>query len=249
MYTICSLCILSKCRSASNGREGGHFWVFTAAASSCTEVICSCSLMQQVVGSTISHSLWQISKTPISGTTTPKHQPTSFHSSACPVFAMLTDFCAFSSCCTNKTILSLSYLTINLLPFPPSFTHTQISSKLFKQGTLLYFYFQIFWQLFTLCHIYSLPSPFLQPRRRQKKGVKNYRKEKVSLKWEILEKELIEWLKKCHCGFENQKVKRGENIDNFFLLQLWWENYEFDLVKIRFLKFSATKKKCAKWEL
>lgn len=135
MYTICSLCILSKCRLASNGREGRHSWVFSAAASSCTEVIYSCSLLQQVFRSTVSHSLWQISETPPSGTTPPKHHPTSFHSSACFVFSMLTNFHTFSSSCTNKTFLSPSYLTINLLPFPPSFTHIHKSLPNFSSKT------------------------------------------------------------------------------------------------------------------
>lgn len=75
MHAICSLCIPSECGMASKGREGGHFWVFPAAESSWTEVSYSCSLLQQVVGSTVSHSLWQISKAPPLGPTPPKHHP------------------------------------------------------------------------------------------------------------------------------------------------------------------------------
>lgn len=105
-----------------------------------------------------------------------RHHSTETPSYFFPLFCLFCIFRAyrysyFLSCCTNKT-LPLSYLTINLLPFPPSFTRTQVSSKLFNQDTLLYLYIQIFWQSFTLCHLL-----FFSHEEDKKKGVESNKKQ------------------------------------------------------------------------
>lgn len=149
--------------------------MFTAVSSSCAEVIYSCSLLQQVVGSTVSPSLWQISETSSSGTILLKCHPTSFHSSACSVFSVLTDVRTFYPVAAIKLYLSPTSPST----FCPSLLLSHVHKSLPNFSTK------------THCCIYTFRSSgshllsaisFSSAMKRTKKKVWKVIKSKVSLK-------------------------------------------------------------------
>lgn len=146
-------------------------------SSSCAEIIYSCALLQQVVGSTVSPSLWQISSTPSSGTTPLKRHPTFFHSSACSAYSMLTDIRTFSPVAPIK----LFYLS----PTSPS-TFCPSLLLLYVHKSLPNFSTKTHCCIYTFgssgSHLLSAVSFSSAMKRTKKKGVESNKKQKVSLK-------------------------------------------------------------------